>query len=360
MTQRLLCDFIRTGSLATVRALVDDGAHIDMPDEHGRTPLMLACLFGSEEIARFLIERGAQIDLKEPQGRTALEFAMIGCHRLADVLVARGILGRTLRVPQAGGRLSPKECDVCIRYPDQFEPVDPCETPSLFAWLELVSERRIHEDRCYQVERSLRCPYCESRYHQTFRREVENLDLAPAVVFERVVRETPMRSRDATDPPSALLNALFVAEDGRLVCRIEGGPQGLLTTIWRGISGPAQISHAATQWRWPTNTLSENASERLGHLEVELGVVGAGELYTLYVVRRNPDGQLEDNKLWVSAEPDTPLDEIRLLPEYCSGPYAPYDWDWQDGWWYPYVTFRPATAAERALHERSSRLTGSP
>jgi hypothetical protein len=159
--------------------------------------------------------------------------------------------------------------------------------------------------------------------------------------------------------PAALLGALFVAEDGKLACRFHRGQGGdgapFLTTVWAGIGGPIHLSPVETQWRPPTNPSSEYAGERLGRMQAELGIVGAGDLYTLYVVRRNPDHATFGDKEWVAALPDTPLADLRLFPEYTSSPYAAYDWDWQDGWWYPYSTFRPATAAERAAHDASFR-----
>jgi len=60
-------------------------------------------------------------------------------------------------------------------------------------------------------------------------------------------------------------------------------------------------------------------------------------------VRRNPAPSNAEDKAWIAALPDTPLAELRLLPEYGSSPYMPDDWDWQDGWWYPYANFRPVT-----------------
>ncbi|NOU34074.1 MAG: hypothetical protein HOO96_39795 [Polyangiaceae bacterium] len=159
--------------------------------------------------------------------------------------------------------------------------------------------------------------------------------------------------------PAALLGALFVAEDGNLACRFalpdsdrdrnEGAP--FVTTVWAGIGGLMHLSPVATQWQPATNPNSEYAGERLGRMQAELGIVGAGDLYTLYVVRRNPDHAAFGDKEWIAALPDTPLADLRLFPEYGSSPYTPDDWDWQDGWWYPYSTFRPATPSEQAAHE---------
>ena len=57
-------------------------------------------------------------------------------------------------------------------------------------------------------------------------------------------------------------------------------------------------------------------------------------------------------KEWIAAGADTPLDELRLFPEFQSSPFTPadWDWDWRSGWWYPYATFRAATAAELLAH----------
>jgi hypothetical protein len=122
-----------------------------------------------------------------------------------------------------------------------------------------------------------------------------------------------------------------------------------ITTVWAGIGGTILLA-AHTQWRPPTKLHSEYASERLGTMQVELGIVGAGNLYTLYVVRKNPDSKVFGDKDWIAALPETPLEELRLFPEYGSSPYMPDDWDWQEGWWYPYSTYRAATPAEQAAH----------
>jgi len=159
----------------------------------------------------------------------------------------------------------------------------------------------------------------------------------------------------------ALLGALFVAEDSKLACQIVRGDQRdgedapFLTTVWAGIGGPVLLSPVHTKWRPAKAPRSEHASDRLGQLQAELGIVGAGDLYIFHVVRRNPDPSSFGDKDWIAALPDTPLVELRLFPEYGSSPYTPADWDWQDGWWYPFSTFRPATPAEQAAHELACR-----
>lgn len=161
--------------------------------------------------------------------------------------------------------------------------------------------------------------------------------------------------------PAALFGALFVAEDGKLACRVERGDgrdgeaAPFLTTVWAGLGGAVLLRRDHTTWRPATKLRSEHASERIGQLQVELGLVGTGNLYELYVARPNPDPSIFGDKEWVAALPDTPLAELRLFPEYGRSPYTADDWDWQDGWWYPYSTFRPATPAEQAAHERAAR-----
>ena len=157
------------------------------------------------------------------------------------------------------------------------------------------------------------------------------------------------------DLPTALLDALFVAEDGKLACQIERGEpddeEPFRATVWRGVGGAILLAAAPATWRSATAPSSPHAFERLGRLQAELGIVGVGNLYTFYVVRKNPAPTGPDDKEWIAALPDTPLDELRLFPEYGSSPYMPDDWDWQDGWWYPYSTFRAATPDERAAHD---------
>ena len=162
---------------------------------------------------------------------------------------------------------------------------------------------------------------------------------------------------EASDVPAALLGALFVAEDKKLTCRIvrgdgrEAEAAPFLTTVWSA-SGAELLTRTHTTWRPAKDPRSEYPGERLGQLQAELGIVGMGNLYELYVVRKNPDQAIFGNKEWIAALPDTPLAELRLFPEYGQSPYMPDDWDWQDGWWYPYSTFRPATDEEQANHAK--------
>lgn len=190
------------------------------------------------------------------------------------------------------------------------------------------------------------------------------LELAPAwtallrgadlAEVRRVLQITRAPWRDP-GLPAALLGSLFVAENGKLACRIErgdGGEGDFATTVWTGIGGAELLSRAVTEWSPATKPGSEYPSERLGQMRAELDVVGVGDRYMLYVVRRNPDPARFGDKEWIAALPETPLEELRLFPEFGGSPYTSTDWEWQDGWWYPYSTFRPATAEEQAEHRR--------
>jgi hypothetical protein len=345
-------DRVRDGDLPAVRAGLDAGAPIDAPDARGRTPLMIACAEGHREVARLLVMRGARLDGEGPRGETALGLAMVHCRGIAELLVERGVLGRPLRTPATGALLSPDECDVCTRYPDRIEPDDRWRgAPVDLAWLEIVDEHRSSEDKTDRVERTLRCPLCGTHYAQSYECEVEIAGVTPPSVTESIRRCHPR------DVPTRLLGALFVAEDGKLACRIERGGSGdgdrapYLTTVWAGIGGRVLLEPAHTTWRRAAAPGSEHARDRLGRLEAELGIVGVGNLYSFYVVRRNPAPASPDDKEWIAALPNTPRAELRLFPQHSTSPYMPDDWDWRDGWWYPYSTVRPATAAEQAAHD---------
>lgn len=364
-------DLVRDGNLKAVRVKLDAGAKLDAPDYRGYTPLMIACGEGHARIARLLIERGARLDVTGPRGETALGFAMVRCAPIAELLVERGVLGRPLRTPAAGALLSPDDCDVCTRYPDPIEPDDRWSgAPVDLAWLEIVDERRSSEAKTDYVARTLRCPFCGTRYEQFYACEIETAGVTLPAVSQSIRRcvppgtpalaplavPTPPELPRPADFPVALLGALFVAEDARLACRIVRGVPGtgaaapFQVTVWAGVGGSVLLSDAFTRWRPAKAVDATFASERLGQLQAELGIIGAGNLYELYVVRGNPAPAGPDDKAWIAALPDTPLDELRLFPEYGSSPYMPDDWDWQDGWWYPYSTFRSATPAEQAAH----------
>ncbi|KAI1772519.1 ankyrin repeat-containing domain protein [Hypoxylon cercidicola] len=62
-------------SAETVRMLVKAGANMEVQDESGRTPLMLAAQLGCEELVRSLLAEGANAQTRNNSGWTAINYA---------------------------------------------------------------------------------------------------------------------------------------------------------------------------------------------------------------------------------------------------------------------------------------------
>jgi ankyrin repeat protein len=74
-----------------VKALLDAGVDSNKADHSGNTALMGVCFKGYADIARLLIERGANINAQHGNGGTALMFAaMFGRNGIVDLLIERG------------------------------------------------------------------------------------------------------------------------------------------------------------------------------------------------------------------------------------------------------------------------------
>ncbi len=65
----------RDGQLAAVQALIYNGADLDIADEEGSTPAILAILNGHYEIAAALLNGGADVNVQDKRGRTVLFMA---------------------------------------------------------------------------------------------------------------------------------------------------------------------------------------------------------------------------------------------------------------------------------------------
>lgn len=60
-------------------------------DDHGRTPLMLACMGGHCRLVKLLLRKGAALDARDGEGKTALALAVLHRHQaLARHLLERG------------------------------------------------------------------------------------------------------------------------------------------------------------------------------------------------------------------------------------------------------------------------------
>jgi uncharacterized protein len=66
----------REGCLDCVKALVEKGAKVDLPDPEGVTPLISAIFNAHFDVGRYLIEKGANVDRWDWWGRTPLYLAV--------------------------------------------------------------------------------------------------------------------------------------------------------------------------------------------------------------------------------------------------------------------------------------------
>ena len=66
------------GLTQKVLELVKKGVDVNIPDQEGRTALMLAAFDGHTQIVRFLLDNKAYVDTRDGMGRTALMYAASG------------------------------------------------------------------------------------------------------------------------------------------------------------------------------------------------------------------------------------------------------------------------------------------
>jgi len=156
--------------------------------------------------------------------------------------------------------------------------------------------------------------------------------------------------KDATPPaefPPALLGLRFVSEDGRLYFVVRPANASftrsarfpLSIEVGRPDGSARLLLEAPARWLPREDEEAREAGRRLDRLQVELGVPGMGETYNLMFSRPTDDRQRWHGYDWVALRPETPPEEIAVFPEHGGTPFGPDDWDWQEGWWYPYSTF---------------------
>ncbi len=98
----VLCAAAGHGDLATVQALLDEGAAPDAADYDGRTPLHVAAARGQLEMCRFLIGQGADLTARDRWGHLALDDARRGGFAaVATMLAGAG------QVSEADDRMEP-------------------------------------------------------------------------------------------------------------------------------------------------------------------------------------------------------------------------------------------------------------
>merc|ERR1711907_654401 len=75
LSKRAIHDVARDGDEAMVTKLLTDASNLDVADQEGHTPLMLAAWEGHTPIVKLLIGRGADLDLRNKVGNSALHLA---------------------------------------------------------------------------------------------------------------------------------------------------------------------------------------------------------------------------------------------------------------------------------------------
>ncbi|MGA3363241.1 MAG: hypothetical protein ABSD82_14590 [Solirubrobacteraceae bacterium] len=100
----------------TVAALLDAGAPIDVPDEHGLTALRVAVRWGEEAVAALLLERGADDAAVTDEDR-AIGAYLSGRERTPPVGIALSMLDEMLMLSIEGGHLDATRrlCDAGAR-----------------------------------------------------------------------------------------------------------------------------------------------------------------------------------------------------------------------------------------------------
>ena len=79
------------GFIEITKLLIDKGANLDLTDKRGNSPLIIATYYSRAEIAKLLINKGANIDLVNSNGRSALMIAAyIGNTIISKLLVDKG------------------------------------------------------------------------------------------------------------------------------------------------------------------------------------------------------------------------------------------------------------------------------
>lgn len=77
--------------MAAVKKLIESGANINQQNErYGHTPLIIACVYGYEDLARYLIAKGADVNIKGKDGSTALIAAASNSKALVELLISKG------------------------------------------------------------------------------------------------------------------------------------------------------------------------------------------------------------------------------------------------------------------------------
>ncbi len=82
---------LQAGNDKAIEFFLKAGYGVDVCDDNGWTPLMVALFFGKEDTARLLIQHGASATASDPQGYGPMHWAALqGFAAVVDILVERG------------------------------------------------------------------------------------------------------------------------------------------------------------------------------------------------------------------------------------------------------------------------------
>jgi len=83
--------FAREGMTEELSGFVEHGLPVDVQDDDGNTPLMLAAYHGHAETVRMLVEQGADVDLTNNRNQTPVAGALFkGEDEVVRLLVGAG------------------------------------------------------------------------------------------------------------------------------------------------------------------------------------------------------------------------------------------------------------------------------
>jgi ankyrin repeat protein len=97
---------VHKNQIGAARALLDNGARIDLGDHNGATALMMASGYGDAAMVQLLLSRGANRATRDRRGDTALDYALVGVADVDDFTLLRcqDATARLLAGTPASGR----------------------------------------------------------------------------------------------------------------------------------------------------------------------------------------------------------------------------------------------------------------
>ena len=152
--------------------------------------------------------------------------------------------------------------------------------------------------------------------------------------------------------PPQLLGVRFLSEDGKLAFTVRHAdppdrphfPLSVEVVAYTEGGPRVRIHDGLARFIPRQDEDAEHAGTRLDRIQIELGTPHVGPTYSLLLCRPTDDRSRWRGFDWVPLRADTPVEVMAAFPQYGGTPYGPDDWDWQEGWWYPYSTFHAADA----------------